>query len=458
MLFTGEEMEEIKKVRTGQMDMLNGPLTGKIVLFALPLAASSILQQLFNAADVAVVGRFAGNQALAAVGGNSSVINLLVNLFVGFSVGANVVIARYIGEGRTEKIQRTVHTVISMALICGVILAFLGNMAAEPLLKLMNTPSEVLPLAAVYLKIYFGGMPFFMLYNFGSAVLRSVGDTQKPLYCLIVSGVINVALNLLLVIVFQLSVVGVAVATVTANGVSAGMILLFLTRSKGAIRLDLRKLNLCREEIVKIIKIGAPAGLQGMVFSFSNVCIQSAINGFGTDAIAGSAAALNYEFFTYFVTSAFTQAAVTFTSQNYGAGRYGRCKKVWRISAVLGVLGTGFLSIVFVAGHNFFLSIFAADAAAVSFGAVRMMHIQIFSFMPPLYEVTGGVLRGMGYSMTPAVLTMFGSCVVRIIWIYTVFAWKPSLAVLFWVYPFSWIITIALILGAYFFIGRKVLT
>ena len=450
-------MERVQKRRAGQMDMLNGPLTGKIVLFALPLAASSILQQLFNAADVAVVGRFAGNQALAAVGGNSSVINLLVNLFVGFSVGANVVIARYIGEGKTDKIHNTVHTVISMALICGAILAVLGNVVAEPLLKLMNTPTEVLPLAAVYLKIYFGGMPFFMVYNFGSAVLRSVGDTKKPLYCLILSGVINVGLNLLLVVVFQLSVVGVAVATVTANGVSAALILLFLRKSKESIRLDLRQLMLDREEMVKIIKIGAPAGLQGMVFSFSNVCIQSAINGFGTNAIAGSAAALNYEFFTFFVTSAFTQAAVTFTSQNYGARQYERCKRVWRISALLGVCGTGLLSIVFVSGRELFLSIFAADAAAVSYGAVRMLHIQVFSFMPPLYEVTGGVLRGMGYSMTPAVLTMFGSCAVRVIWIYTVFAWKPTLSVLFWVYPFSWIITITLVVGAYFLIGRKAL-
>lgn len=450
-------MDKIREKRVGQMDMLNGPLVSKIILFALPLAASSILQQLFNAADVAVVGRFAGNQALAAVGGNSSVINLLVNLFVGFSVGANVVIARYIGEGKAERIQKTVHTVVALALICGAILAVLGYVVARPLLQLMNTPQEVLPLAAVYLKIYFGGMPFFMLYNFGSAILRSVGDTQKPLYCLIVSGIINVGLNLLLVIVFQLGVVGVAVATVTANGVSAGMVLLFLGKSEGAIRLNMRKLALSREEVVKIVKIGAPAGLQGMVFSFSNVCIQSAINGFGTDAIAGSAAALNYEFFTYFVTSAFTQAAVTFTSQNYGARKYERCKKVWRISALLGVCGTGILSAVFVLGRSFFLGIFAADAAAVSFGAVRMLHIQVFSFLPPLYEVTGGSLRGMGYSMTPAILTMFGSCAVRIIWIYTVFAWKPTLSVLFWVYPFSWVVTITLVAGGYFLIGRKAL-
>ena len=450
-------MEKVKKRQTGQMDMLNGPLMSRIILFALPLAASSILQQLFNAADVAVVGRFAGNQALAAVGGNSSVINLLVNLFVGFSVGANVVIARYIGEGKTEKIQSTVHTVISMALICGLILSVLGNVVAGPLLKLMNTPDEVLPLATVYLKIYFGGMPFFMLYNFGSAILRSIGDTQKPLYCLILSGFVNVGLNLLLVIVFKLSVVGVAIATVTANGVSAGLILLFLCRSKESIRLDLRRLKLCLEEAVKIVKIGAPAGLQGMVFSFSNVCIQSAINGFGTDAIAGSAAALNYEFFTFFVTSAFTQAAVTFTSQNYGARQYERCKSVWRISALLGVCGTGISCAVFVLGREFFLGLFAADAVAVSYGALRMLHIQVFSFMPPLYEVTGGVLRGMGYSMTPAILTMFGSCAVRVIWIYTVFAWKPTLRMLFWVYPFSWVITIALVVGAYVVISRKTL-
>lgn len=448
-------MGKIKKTQDGQMDMLHGSLADKIIFFALPLAASSILQQLFNAADVAVVGRFAGNQALAAVGGNSSVINLLVNLFVGFSVGANVVIARYIGEGKKEKIQKTVHAVIALALICGVILAVLGNVVAAPLLTLMNTPEEVLPLATVYLKIYFGGMPFFMLYNFGSAILRSIGDTQKPLYCLTISGIINVGLNLLLVIVFHLGVVGVAIATVTANGVSAAMILWFLGRSNELIRMDLKKIALDREEVVKIIKIGAPAGLQGMVFSFSNVCIQSAINGFGTDAIAGSAAALNYEFFTYFVTSAFTQAAVTFASQNYGAASYERCKKVCRISMVLAMCGTGILSVWFTVGYKFFLGIFAADAMAVSYGAIRMFHIQIFSFLPPIYEVVGGVLRGMGYSMTPAVLTMFGSCAVRIIWIYTVFAWKPSLEMLFWVYPFSWVTTIILVVGAYFIIGRK---
>lgn len=451
-------MVRMKEKRAGQMDMLNGPLISKIILFALPLAASSILQQLFNAADVAVVGRFAGNQALAAVGGNSPVINLLVNLFVGFSVGANVVIARYIGEGKSEKIKKTVHTVITMALICGAILAVLGYVVAGPILQLMNTPKEVLPLATVYLKIYFGGMPFFMLYNFGSAILRSVGDTKKPLYCLIISGVINVGLNLLLVIVFKLGVVGVAIATVTANGVSAGMILLFLANNKGALRLDIKKLTLSKEEVVKIIKIGAPAGLQGMVFSVSNVCIQSAINGFGTDAIAGSAAALNYEYFTYFVTSAFTQAAVTFTSQNYGARKYERCRKILRVSILLGVCGTGVLSAAFVLGRNFFLGIFAADAAAVTFGAARMLHVQVFSFMPPLYEVTGASLRGMGYSMTPAILTMFGSCAVRIIWIYTVFAWKPTLAVLFWVYPFSWMVTIIMVAGGYFIIGRKALS
>ena len=280
--------------------MLSGSLLDKICLFALPLAASSILQQLFNAADIAVVGRFASSRALAAVGSTSSSINLLINLFVGLSVGANVVIAQFIGQHKMQKVAQAVHTVISVALLSGVFLLALGQFAARPLLTLMRTPPDVIGLSVRYLRVYFLGMPFVMLYNFGAAILRSKGDSKRPLYCLTVAGVVNVLLNLLLVIVFRMSVAGVAIATVVSNMVSATLILSFLAREDAPFRLNLRRLALQKEYVLGIVRIGAPAGLQGMVFSFSNVCIQSAINAFGADAIAGGAAANTFEMFAFF--------------------------------------------------------------------------------------------------------------------------------------------------------------
>ena len=441
--------------KTKEMDMLNGPLLKKIILFALPLAASSILQQLFNSADVAVVGRFAGSDALAAVGGNGAVINLLINLFVGMSVGANVLIAGLIGKGQEKKINEAIHTVMSIALISGLVLIILGTAAARPILLLMDTPPKVLDMAVLYLRIYFLGMPFIMVYNFGSAVLRSRGDTKRPLYCLIVSGIINVCLNMLLVVGFDLSVLGVAIATFVSNGVSAVMILYYLINEQGNMQLSLKKLSLKKEYILQIIKIGVPAGVQGMVFSLSNVCIQTAINGFGTNAIAGSAAAVNYEFFTYFVTSAFCQAAVTFTSQNYGAGKTGRCRKVYWICMILSVLVTETMSIIFVIGRDFFAGIYTSHPADVKFAVIRMLHVQILECMPCLYEIPGGVLRGMGYSMTPAVLTLLGSCGLRIVWLMTVFKAKPSFETLMNVYPFTWLVTSILVIGAYYIVRKR---
>lgn len=450
------ENAQIRK-KSGQMDMLHGSLWDKILLFALPLAASSILQQLFNSADVAVAGRFAGNEALAAVGGNSSVISLMINLFVGLSVGANVVIANYIGQQKPQKVKESVHTVCSIALISGVILLLLGMFTARPLLQLMNTPTAVLDLAVVYLKIYFCGMPFVMVYNFGSAILRSVGDTKKPLYCLIISGILNVCLNLMFVICFQLSVVGVALATVISNGISAGLIVYFLTHADPLIRLNLRELTLHKEQVIKVVRIGAPAGLQGMVFSISNVCIQAAINGFGTNAIAGSAAALNYEYFTYFVTSAFSQAAVTFTSQNFGAGQKKRCKQVFYTSLLFGIIITGIMSIIFVMGRGFFNGIYTTEPEAIDYAVRRMMRVQILECLPCLYEIGGSILRGMGYSMLPAIITVFGSCGLRVLWLYTVFRWVPTYEMLMNVYPVTWIITSMMMLLAYWLIARKAL-
>lgn len=445
-----------KTKKTNQLDMLQGSLWDKILFFAIPLAASSILQQLFNSADVAVVGRFAGSDALAAVGGNSSVISLLINLFVGLSVGANVVIANYIGQKKKDLIQDAVHTVFSMAVVSGILLLIVGIVAAKPILMMMNTPDDVIKLAVIYLRIYFCGMPFVMVYNFGAAILRSMGDTKRPLYCLILSGVINVCLNLLLVVGFHLSVVGVAVATVIANGVSAAVMIYFLLHGDELIRLHLNKLSFKREQVLRVIRIGAPAGIQGMVFSVSNVCIQAAINGFGTSAIAGSAAAVNYEYFTYFVTSAFAQAAVTFTSQNFGAGQYDRCSKVLRLSLISGVVVTGIMSGIFVFGRELFAGIYTVDPEAVSYAVIRMSRVQILEFIPCFFEIGAGALRGMGYSMLPAILTVVGSCGLRIVWIYTVFEKFPSFDMLLNVYPVTWIITSGLVLGSYWIIWRRI--
>ena len=444
------------KKRSRQMDMLHGSILDKILLFALPLAASSILQQLFNSADAAVAGRFAGSQALAAVGGNAPVVSLIINLFVGMSVGANVIIANYIGQKNTKKVHEAVHTVYIMALVLGIVMMMMGQLIARPILILINTPSDVINLATLYLRIYFCGMPCVMIYNFGAAILRSVGDTKRPLYCLLISGVINVVLNVFFVVLCHLSVAGVAIATIIADTVSAGLVTWFLICSNDIIKLNLRELTLKKEYIKKVVQIGAPAGLQGAVFSVSNVCIQAGINSFGTAAIAGSAAALNFEYFTYFSTNAFGQAAVTFVSQNYGARQFERCKKALRLSLISGMIVTAFMSIIFVAGRTPFISIYTNDSAAIQYGIVRMAIVEMFEFIACLYEIPGGALRGIGHSLLPAILTVFGSCGLRIVWIYTVFHKFHTFQVLMSVYLVTWIVTSILVLGAYTIVTKKV--
>lgn len=444
------------KKRSRQMDMLHGSLLDKILLFALPLAASSILQQLFNSADAAVAGRFAGSQALAAVGGNAPVVSLIINLFVGMSVGANVIIANYIGQKNEEKVHEAVHTVYVLAILLGVIMLIMGQVIARPILVMINTPSDVIDLATLYLRIYFCGMPCVMIYNFGSAILRSIGDTKRPLYCLLLSGVINVVLNVFFVVICHMSVEGVAIATVIADTASALLVTVFLVRSDDVVKLNLRKLTFKKEYIKKVVQIGAPAGLQGAVFSVSNVCIQAGINGFGTAAIAGSAAALNFEYFTYFTTNAFGQAAVTFVSQNYGAKQYDRCKRAMWLSLLSGMAVTAIMCIIFVTGRETFVSIYTNDPAAIKYGIVRMVIVELFEFMVGLYEIPGGALRGIGHSLLPAVLTVFGSCALRIVWIYTVFQKFHTFPVLMSVYIVTWSVTSILVLGAYFMVTRKV--
>lgn len=430
--------------------MLEGSLADKIFFFALPLALSSILQQLFNSADLAVVGRFSSSAAMAAVGSNSSVINLLVSLLTGLSVGANVLAATLIGQKQKEKLHDAVQTSMALALISGLIMMVVCLVVARPILEMMNAPKDVLNLAILYLRIYALALPFIVVYDFGASLLRAKGDSRRPLYCLLASGILNVFLNLFFVIIVGMSVDGVATATVISNILSAGMVVYFLMHEEDSMHFDPFHPELRKDMLKEIMQIGIPAGLQGMVFSLSNVVIQSGINSFGADAIAGSTAGQNFEFMAYYVVNAFGQAAVTFTSQNYGAKKYDRCKKVYRISMLYGEFITLGLSMIFWFGRYFFLSFFTTDPNVVQYACIRMFFISNLEFMTGTYEIAGGCLRGMGKSMLPTVITLLGSCAFRLVYVYTVFAWNHQFQVLMWAYPITWTITGSAMLFSYF--------
>lgn len=439
-----------------RVDMLNGSLIDKILFFALPLAVSSIMQQLFNAVDVAVVGLYAGTDAQAAVGCNGSVINLMLNIFIGISVGANVVISHFLGQKDAVHARRGVHTAMWVALVSGVFLCIVGQLAARPILTLLGTPASVLDGAETYLRIYFMGVPFVLLYNFGASVLRTIGDTRRPLYCLIFTGVLNTSLNLLLVICFDMGVAGVAISTTVANVLNGLLLWRILSKESEPIRLVRSAVRPEYSILKKMLKIGIPAGLQSAVFSFANVVIQSEINTHGAGAVAGSAVALNYEYFTYFIMSSFTQAAVTFTSQNYAAGNYSRCKRVYSISMVLAAVLTGVFSVTIVYFSDFFAGLFTTDAEAIRYATTRMEYVLLFNFVAASYEVSAAALRGLGYSMTPAVLTIFGSCVLRLLWVFFVCPIYPTFEALMSVYPISWVLTGLAVVTAYVIVHKRV--
>ncbi len=441
-------MQAKKQKRT--IDMLSGSLWDKILLFALPLAASSILQQLFNSADIAVVGQFAGSRALAAVGSNGPVINLLVNIFVGLSIGANVVIARYLGENNAQRAGRAAHTAVTVAFLSGIIIMGLGQLITRPILTLMSTPDDIIDLAILYLRIYFLGMPFIMLYNFEAAILRSRGDTKRPFFALLVSGVINIILNLFFVIVCKLSVAGVAIATVIANVVSSGMLLFFLMHEEGALKIKLKNLRIDFRILREIAQIGLPAGLQGVVFSVSNICVQSSLNQLGSDAVAGCAAALNFEFFVYYMLNSFSQACVTFTSQNYGAGQYERCRAVTRWCLLLGSVFTMAMSLAFYFSGHTLIKIYTSEQIVADLGCIRMRYALLPQLFNAIMDVLSGSMRGLGRSLVPALISIVGVCGVRLIWVYLVFPQSPTFETLLMVYPVSWIITSAAIAAAYF--------
>lgn len=437
------------------MSLTEGTLFDKILIFALPIAASSILQQLFNSADVAVVGRFADKNALAAVGSNGPIINLLVNLFVGLSVGANVMISRFIGSKNEKKISEAIHTSVLLALISGAFLAVLGFFISRPMLELMKSPDEIIELADIYLKIYFVGMPFQMLYNFEAAILRSKGDTGRPMIALIVAGIVNVILNVFFVIILHMSVSGVATATVISQMISSGILMRALLKEEGCMKLDLHKLKIDKGIITAIARIGIPAGLQGMVFSISNLCIQSQINDLGPDTAAASAAALNYEMFVYYLINAFGQASVTFTGQNYGAGKMERCEKTVKLSLLSGGIFTVLMCAVFLIFAYPLANIYTPEPDVIRLAVVRMKWILSFELLNLAMEVFSGSMRGFGCSLIPALIAIFGVCGVRILWVYTVYKIEQSFQMLLIVYPISWLVTAAAIIISYFITKKR---
>jgi len=442
-------------MRKQKIDMLEGPLLGKIILFALPLMITSTLQQLFNATDVAIVGRFAGDQALAAVGSNGPVINLIINLLIGLSMGANVVIANYIGQGRKDRVRDTVHTAVLISMIGGVVFGILGIIVSRPILEAMESPDDVIDLATLYLRIFFAGLPAMSIYNFCASILRSKGDTMRPLIVLAGAGVINVGLNLLLVAVFHMSVAGVAIATVTANTISAAALIILLMKETDEFHLELKKLRIHGEHFSRILKIGIPSGIQGMVFSVSNVFVQAAINSFGSSAIAGSSAALNFEYFSFFALNAFSQTAMTFTSQNYGALNMKRCREIYTKCMICGVLAAMICNFGFYAGRVFFIGLFTESADVAEWAYIRMQCVLLFQWVALSYEVSGSVMRGMGHSMLPALITVIGTCILRIAWIFTVFVQIPEYEMLLHIYPITWVVTGIAMVIAYFVIRNK---
>ena len=425
-----------------ELDMCSGTIANKILVFALPLMLSGMLQLLFNAADIVVLGRFCGKESLAAVGSNTSLINLFINLFVGLSVGANVVVAQDLGAGREKEANRAVHSTILIAIISGVFLLVMGQLLSRQMLEWMDSPATVIDLAALYLKVYFLGMPATMVYNFGAAMLRAKGDTQRPLYYLTLAGVINVVLNFIFVVFMHWDVAGVAAATSISQYVSAALVLRCLRKETGVLHLEWKQLGFDRQVFVRIVKVGLPAGLQGVVFSLANVVIQSGVNSFGDVMVAGASAAASVEGFVYVAMNSFYQAAITFTGQNYGAGKCDRVDKIALYCTAFAV-GSGLIlgNLVYFAGPQLISIYSPGDPAVVEAGMIRMGMIARTYALCGVMEAMVGVLRGLGHSIGPMVVSLFGSCVLRLIWMVTVFPAVATPGILFLAFPVTWIIT-----------------
>lgn len=449
-----------KENKKYEIDMCSGSVFKKMLIFAVPLMFSSILQLLFNAADIVVVGRFAGDNALAAVGSNGSLINLITNLFIGLSIGSNVLTAQYYGAKRDDDLKETVHTSMLLSIYSGIILTIVGIASARVLLELMQAPEEVLNLAVLYLRIYFLGMTSTMVYNFGSAILRAVGDTKRPLYFLLSAGIINVILNLFFVIVCHWGVAGVAVATAVSQTVSALLVVRCLMKEQGGIHLDLKQLAISREKFMKIVQIGLPAGFQGVVFSLSNVVIQSAVNSFGAISVAGNSAAVNIEGFVYMGMNAFYQAAISFTSQNYGAHEYKRVYKILIAGEIYAMAVGLLLGNLAVHFGNSLLGIYSQSPDVIAAGLRRMRIICTTYALCGMMDVFVGVMRGLGYSVVPMVVSLIGACGLRLLWIATIFNIPQyhSLTTVYVSYPITWAITMLIHALTFAFVAHKVLT
>ena len=438
-------------VQKRQLDMLHGSIWDKLPRFALPVAATAILEQLFNASDVAVVGNFTGAErtaAVAAVGANSPIIGLIVNLFIGIALGTNVVIAHAIGHGDRETVTKAVHTSVLVSVLGGALVALLGELAAAPLLGLLNVPEDVFPLALLYLRIYLAGMPVILLYNFEAAIFRSVGETKIPLAALFISGVLNVALNLFFVAVLHMTVNGVAIATVISNAVSSALLYGRLRRTTQEIRLEPKKLRIDPAILKRILRIGLPAGIQSAVFALSNIVIQSAINSLGTVVMAASSAAFNIEIITYDILNSFSQACTTFVGQNFGAGELRRCKKTLALCLIEGIITlVAAITVILFFGKSL-LAIFNNDPEVVATGYIRLVMVMLAHSFSLLYEIMSGYLRGFGISLAPALLTMLGVCGIRIGWIQWVFPQSQTFRTIMTVYPISLSVTALLIFAA----------
>ena len=439
-----------------EIDMCNGSIMDKLVSFALPLMLSGILQLMFNAVDIIVVGRFSGSEALAAVGSTTALINVFTNLFIGISLGANVLAARFFAAGRKEEMSETVHTSITLALISGILMAFVGLVFSKGALELMGTPEDVIGLSTLYMRIYFMGMPFFMLYNYGAAILRAVGDTKRPLYFLIIAGVINAGLNMVLVIVFGLGVAGVGIATVFSQMVSCVLVLICLCRTEGSYKLSFSKLSMKGYYLKQIFQVGIPAGIQSTVINFSNALLQSSVNSFGSTAMAGYTAANNILGFLYVSINSVTQACMSFTSQNYGVRKFKRMDKVLADCAILSII----VSVVigggsYLLGHQI-LGIYTKQEDVIQCGMEILSISTIPYFLCGLMDMIPGSMRGVGYSAVPMILSIIGTVGTRLVWIYGVFPEHRSLYVLFMSYPVSWGLTIVMQAICLVFVRRKI--
>ena len=433
------------QIKNRNIDMCNGSLFKSIVLFSVPLMLSGILQLFFNAADVVVVGKFAGDESLAAVGATTTLINLLTNLFIGLSVGANVLVANYYGARQDKDVHETVHTAMTISAFCGIFLTVVGFFAAPVLLETMQTPAEVIDLSVIYLRTYFMGMPAVMIYNFGSAVLRATGDTKRALYILSASGVVNVLFNLLFVIAFRWDVFGVGLATVISQVMSAVLIVICLLREKTSVRLEVKKLRIYRKKLLRILQIGVPAGFQGMLFSLSNTVIQSSINGFGKVIVAASAASVSVEGFAFTSMNAFHQAAVSFTSQNIGARKYGRINKILYVSLMYVVAVGLFYAFLFLTFGDKLIGFYTQSPEVVAEGVKRLSIIAGTYMLCGMMDVTSGSLRGMGYSFVPMAVSLIGVCLFRVVWVATVFQQEAyhTVETIYYSYPVSWALTFA---------------